>query len=80
MTFPSESGGGTTSVVDTVTDILSRSWLVFEGYTSPMGIGFIAGQDNPFGCAPKTNYTRGGGQGPNGSVCPPDIDHNNHYW
>ena len=58
MTFP-----GDAVVHGTVNDILSRSWLVYEGYTSPMGIGFIISQDNPYGCAPKTNYTHGGGQG-----------------
>jgi len=38
------------------------------------------GQDNPYGCAPKTNYSDGGGEGPAGATCPPVIDHGNHYW
>ncbi|EGB04646.1 hypothetical protein AURANDRAFT_10378, partial [Aureococcus anophagefferens] len=76
MTFPA----GSAAAVDAVADILGRSWQVYEGYTSPMGIGFIVGQDNPYGCAPKTNYTRGGGEGPGGAACPPVIDHGNHYW
>ena len=44
-----------------------------------MGIGFIVSQDNPFGCAPKTNHSHGGGEGPDGGACPPDLDHGNHY-
>ena len=75
MTFNSAK-----AIVDTVVDILGRSWLVFEGYTSPMGIGFIVDQDNPFGCAPKTNHSDGGGKGPDGSICPASGDHGDHYW
>jgi alpha-glucuronidase len=78
MTFPehhhdSDHGGGSNgAVVDTVVDILGRSWLVYEGYTSPMGIGFMIDQHNPFGCAPKTNRSSGeGGWGPDGAKCPP---------
>ena len=51
-------------VVSTVTSILDRSWGTYEGYTSPLGIGWMcagcgtyAGDDAPgtgFGCAPKT--------------------------
>ena len=77
MTFPAEGegegegAGGGGATVDAVTDILGRSWLVYEGYTSPMGIGFMIGQNNPFGCAPKTNRSAGGGEGPGGAQCPP---------
>lgn len=65
MTFPSSGP----AVIDVVADILARSWLVYEGYTSPMGIGFMVGQNNPFGCAPKTN--RSAGERPGGAKCPP---------
>jgi len=64
-------------VVDTVVDIVQRTWEVFEGYSSPMGIGFMAGQNNPNGCAPKTD---GPGIGPGGMECPIDRDHGDHYW
>ena len=57
--------------------ILDQSWTTFEGYTSPLGIGWMcagcgsyAGDDAPgsgFGCAPKT---AGPGPGPGGSLCP----------
>ena len=60
------------SVVDTVVSILARSRGVYEGYTSPLGIGFIVfgGGDYKAGhgaCAPAT---RGPGDGPDGQVCP----------
>eukprot|EP00051_Salpingoeca_urceolata_P000251 m.33286 g.33286 ORF g.33286 m.33286 type:complete len:777 (+) comp10343_c0_seq1:101-2431(+) len=29
------------TVVNTVTDLLHGSWLIYENYTSPMGIGFV---------------------------------------
>ena len=41
----------------------------------------MIGQDNPFGCAPKTNRTAG--EGPGGSVCPPTPKPPNgvsFYW
>ena len=44
-------------VATTVADTLNRSWLVYEGYTSPMGIGFIIGQNNPFGVRCATLLT-----------------------
>ena len=60
-----------------VVRILDQGWLTFEGYTSPLGIGWMcagcgsyAGDDAPgtgFGCAPKT---AGPGPGPAGAVCP----------
>lgn len=78
MTFPSNATSS--PVVDAVVGILGVSWRVFEGVTSPMGIGFITGQNNTYGCAPKTNMSAGGGEGPAGATCPPDIDKNNHYW
>jgi len=82
MTFPGEGTQRTGNVVvDTVVDILQRSWLVYEGYYSPMGIGFIIGQDNPFGCAPQTNRSHGGGEGPDGAVCPKFRAHDwPTYW
>ena len=77
MTFPlvkaniaANSTANKNPVVDVVIDILQKSWLTYEGYSSPMGIGFIIGQDNPFGCAPKTNRSKGGGEGPGGAICP----------
>ena len=65
----------TNPVVDVVIGILQKSWLTYEGYSSPMGIGFIIGQDNPYGCAPKTNRSKGGGEGPGGIVCPTYTSH-----
>jgi alpha-glucuronidase len=53
MTFPDASGAAhvLSDVVSTVTSILERSWEAFEGYTSPLGIGFLmAGDGNPAGC------------------------------
>ena len=86
MTFPSSFKSNvksnntsnniqTNPVVDVVIDILQKSWLTYEGYSSPMGIGFIIGQDNPYGCAPKTNRSKGGGEGPGGIVCPTYTSH-----
>jgi len=88
MTFPLSKGSPQHSmnqvskVVETVVDILQQSWLIYEGYSSPMGIGFIIGQDNPFGCAPKTNRSKGGGgEGPDGTVCPKFTSHDwPTYW
>ena len=73
MTFPYSQ-----QVIDTVKEILGKSWGVFEGCTSPMGIGFMVGQNNPFGCAPKTN--RSAGEGPNGTKCPPTPPETDWYW
>jgi alpha-glucuronidase len=79
MTFASEvvSAADRTKVVSTVTSILDQSWGTYEGYTSPLGIGWMcagcasyAGDDAPgtgFGCAPKTV---GPGPGPDGAQCP----------
>jgi len=64
-------------IVDTVLSITERTWEMFEGYSSPMGIAFMAGQNNPAGCAPKTD---GPGLGPGGMECPVDTDHGEHYW
>jgi len=71
-------------VVSTATSILDRSWLAFEGYTSPLGIGFMCsgcGGWPAHGCAPQT---AGPGPGPNGSSCPfsapPDKFQNNGKW
>ena len=77
----SENEKSNNVVVETVVNILHASWLVYEGYSSPMGIGFIIGQDNPYGCAPKTNRSKGGGEGPNGTVCPKFHAHDwPTYW
>jgi len=59
-----------TTVVTTVVSILNRSRAVYEGYTSPLGIGFIVfgggGYASGHGaCAPNT--TTGG---PPGQTCP----------
>eukprot|EP01043_Picozoa_sp_COSAG02_P058974 COSAG02_NODE_7432_length_3015_cov_6.358025_2_plen_141_part_00 len=58
-------------VVATITSILDRSWSTFEGYTSPLGIGFMCsgcgGWPTTIGCAPKT---LGLGPGPYGWECP----------
>ena len=79
MTFssPAASAAERSKVVSTVVSILDESWTTFEGYTSPLGVGWMcagcgsyAGDDAPgsgFGCAPKT---AGPGPGPGGSECP----------
>ena len=59
-------------VVETVVDILQRSREVYEGYTSPLGIGFIVFGGGDYkagagGCAPATP---GPGDGPYGQSCP----------
>eukprot|EP00747_Dinoflagellata_sp_TGD_P124354 gnl/TRDRNA2_/TRDRNA2_173963_c0_seq6.p1 gnl/TRDRNA2_/TRDRNA2_173963_c0~~gnl/TRDRNA2_/TRDRNA2_173963_c0_seq6.p1 ORF type:complete len:534 (+),score=62.60 gnl/TRDRNA2_/TRDRNA2_173963_c0_seq6:52-1653(+) len=69
MTFPAESN---TVVVETVGRILRKSREVFEGYTSPLGIGFIVFGGGGYkpghgACAPATP---GPGSGPGGEVCP----------
>lgn len=63
MTF----GGG--AVAETVrSHILQPSWEVYEGYTSPMGIGFVVEGGVAGGwCAPPT---KGPGPGPDGAECP----------
>ena len=63
MTFPPVSDGShvLSEVVSTVTSILERSWAVFEGYTSPLGIGFLeASGATTTGCA-KCSAIGGGG-------------------
>ena len=84
MTFPAVSAAAhlqLAEVVSTITSILERSWTVFEGYTSPLGIGFLE-ESGPTttGCA-KCSAIGGGGpctgswvssllnDGP-GAVCP----------
>lgn len=88
MTFP-EAGP---AVAATAADLLERSWAAYEGYTSPLGIGWqIAGNPNPFGCAPATapaggavqpyapGWQYGPGRGPDGRSCPISVAacHNN---
>merc|ERR1719506_1451088 len=79
MTFssPFASEADRSQVIGAVTSILDESWTTYEGYTSPLGIGWMcagcgsyAGDDAPgtgFGCAPKTV---GPGPGPDGEMCP----------
>lgn len=86
MTFPHKPNDG---VVETVGKILRKSRDVYEGYTSPLGIGFIVFGGGAYkagagACAPATP---GPGQGPGGEVCPSSpgllgdlrggLD---HYW
>ena len=59
-------------MVATVGEILQRSRGIYEGYTSPLGIGFIVfgGGNYKAGhgaCAPSTP---GPGDGPGGEACP----------
>lgn len=76
MTFssPKTSAADRSKVISTVVSILEDAWTTFEGYTSPLGIGWTcAGCESyeapgsGFGCAPKT---AGPGPGPSGSECP----------
>eukprot|EP00935_MAST-01C_sp_MAST-1C-sp1_P002178 g2178.t1 len=74
LTFPTTPSSSARAVVtDTVASILQRSWGAYEGYSSPLGIGFMIGQNNPFGCAPRTG---GPGLGPNGGR----GAGTDHYW
>eukprot|EP00927_Polykrikos_kofoidii_P054465 TRINITY_DN48879_c0_g1_i1.p1 TRINITY_DN48879_c0_g1~~TRINITY_DN48879_c0_g1_i1.p1 ORF type:complete len:910 (+),score=68.65 TRINITY_DN48879_c0_g1_i1:61-2790(+) len=94
MTFPGhdQSSRNRRRVVDTVVQVLDRSWEAFEGYTSPLGIGFMCAGCNSWpsniGCAPKTT---GPGPGPEGAQCPLSMhvphpgglearDDTDHYW
>jgi alpha-glucuronidase len=84
LTFPAS----TPAVVHTVVDILQRSRDIYEGYTSPLGIGFIVfggGDYKPGagGCASMINdawhpspASRQPGAGPDGALCPtsPGVD------
>jgi hypothetical protein len=85
-TFP----GGDGDVRAVVEDILARGRDLYEGYTSPLGVGFIVFGGSPSsvtnasgGCAPVTG---GPGTGPKGATCPVSpglrdlrggLD---HYW
>eukprot|EP01045_Picozoa_sp_COSAG04_P000082 COSAG04_NODE_2_length_56781_cov_25.092252_6_plen_347_part_00 len=65
MTFPplSEADAVLSTVVATVTSILERSWEVFEGYTSPLGIGFLeagGGTNTARACAQCASVGGGG--------------------
>lgn len=67
-------------VVETVVNILQRSREVYEGYTSPLGIGFIvfgggAYKPGAGGCAALIDgewvpSAPGPGDGPDGEICP----------
>ena len=77
---PAASGSNDAKVIDTVVDILQRSRDIYEGYTSPLGIGFIVfggGNYKPGAgaCAALINGSwfpsaPGPGDGPNGEACP----------
>ena len=76
MTFssPNIAEADRSQLISTVVNILEDAWTTYEGYTSPLGIGWICagceGYEAPgsgFGCAPKT---AGPGPGPNGTQCP----------
>eukprot|EP01043_Picozoa_sp_COSAG02_P006511 COSAG02_NODE_186_length_30414_cov_24.815372_12_plen_976_part_00 len=65
MTFPplSELDAPLDTVVSTVTSILERSWQVFEGYTSPLGVGFLeagGGTNTDRACAQCASVGGGG--------------------
>ena len=78
LTFPASKP----AVVHTVVDILQRGRDVYEGYTSPLGIGFIVfggGNYKPGagGCAARIGdswhpspASREPGAGPDGDACP----------
>lgn len=78
LTFP----GSKSNVVSTVVDILQRSREIYEGYTSPLGIGFIVfggGNYKPGAgaCASLIDgkwfpspESREPGAGPDGVACP----------
>ena len=77
MTFPG-SVANVETVTKAVVHILNRSREVYEGYTSPLGIGFIVFGGGAYkaghgACAPATP---GPGDGPGGEVCPtsPGVD------
>ena len=80
MTFTSPFIASATDqlkLIETVVGVLDQTWETYEGYTSPLGIGWMCAgcgsyraDDAPgtgFGCAPKT---AGPGPGPDGSLCP----------
>ena len=79
-TEPGLDNGGTPrslpSAVEVVGSILDRSWLAFEAYTSPLGIGFMCSgcggwsAEGGGGCAPRT---KGPGPGPDGAECPLSV-------
>lgn len=65
MTFPplESLDAPLDTVVSTVTSILERSWQVFEGYTSPLGVGFLeagGGTNTDRACA-QCSAVGGGG-------------------
>ena len=80
LTFPATAavahlGNGATSsarVVETVVDILQRSRAIYEGYTSPLGLGFIVfgGGAYKAGHGACVWASPGPGDGPNGEMCP----------
>ena len=83
LTFPPTARHAATNhskVIETVVNILQRSREVYEGYTSPLGIGFIvfgggAYKPGAGACAALINgewlpSAPGPGDGPDGEVCP----------
>ena len=82
------SSSDAVDVVDVVVDMLERSRGIYEGYTSPLGIGFMVfgGYAGQGPCAPMTT---GPGSGPYGMTCPASpgrrrrLDRRaglDHYW
>lgn len=71
MTFatPTSTGREREGVLRTVASILDRSWGAFEGYTSPLGIGFMCAAcgESVSGCVSKVGS---GNSGPGGIECP----------
>lgn len=72
------------NLVATLQQLVAKTWPIYEGYYSPLGMGFIIAQNNPYGCAPKTD---GPGLGPTGNECTPVPQKgggrgagNDHYW
>ena len=68
LVFPNVAS---TSSKAKITQMLMVSRDIYEGYQSPLGIGFmIDGNGNTNGCAPKTT---GPGRGPSGVICPQEV-------
>jgi alpha-glucuronidase len=87
MTFPTAVNVAQSPVENVVVNILDHSREIYEGYTSPLAIGFMVfgGYAGEGPCAPKT---AGPGVGPYGMTCPISpgrrrLDRRgglDHYW
>ena len=70
-----------TSAHSAIHQMVQSSRDIYEGYHSPLGIGFIIdGNPNTNGCAPKTHgkidpKTNKPGRGPKGMICPAESCH-----